>query len=122
MVAPGEGFALVNPSGEAITVTVTSMGPSAASLGRDYSGGNKWCLMAYPYPVAQRFGNTQLAIQLLKGSSVKFWNAAAQAWTHPMEKSGMGWSAAAANHTLQVGEAFFIRTSSEGFWEEFKPE
>jgi hypothetical protein len=121
VLAAGEGFALVNASDEAIAVTVAGSSPSEAHLDRDYAGGNAWSLMAYPYPVAVKFGETELANVLPQGSSVKFWDAAAQAWTGPSKKTARGWPGAAANRELRVGEAFVIQSPSEGTWKAVGP-
>lgn len=121
VIESGQGFALVNSTDEAIAVTVAGVVPSAATLSRAFAGDNKWSLVAYPYPVARKFGDTALADQLPSGASVKFWNAAEQAWTEPMAKTSRGWGSNAAGHELKVGEAFFVKSPSGGSWEESKP-
>ncbi len=119
-LAPGEAFFVKNNSGADLEVTAAGEVPSDATLSRSYAGNAALSIVAGPYPVDVRFGDTELADQLPQGSSVMFWNADSQVWSGG-GKSAKGWAAAQANKIVSAGEGFFIRSGSEGTWESVKP-
>ena len=120
VLQPGEGICVLNPTDADVEVVVAGEVPSDSSLIRPYAGDNKWCVMANPYPVDAKFGDTKLASQLRRSSMVRFWEPESQRWFYGT-KNSKGWPAALANRTLECGEAFFIQTDDEGIWETMKP-
>lgn len=118
----GEGFCIQTPSERGLDVTAGGEVPSNWSweLVRGYAGGGKWSVMAYPYPVDVKFGNTDLASQLPQGSVVRFWDDGKQKWEQS-SKGSRGWSASTSNRVIQAGTAFFIQTETAGSWKAVKP-
>lgn len=57
-----------------------------------------------------KFGDTQVAIDAPRGTSVMFWDVEKQGWSAGT-KGPKGWSAAQSNQVLSVGEAFFIKSA-----------
>ncbi len=119
-LAVGEAFFVKNNSGDDLEVTAAGEVPADASLSRSYAGGTALSIVAAPYPVDVKFGDTEIANQLPQGSSVMFWNSDSQGWSGGT-KSAKGWNAAQANKVVSAGEGFFVKTASEGTWEAVKP-
>lgn len=120
VLQPGEGFGVLNPTIVDVEVTIAGEVPSDLSLTRPFSGYNELSIMANPYPVDVKFGETELASRLPQGSMVLFWEPETQGWDWWM-KGAKGWSAYSANQLLECGEAFFIKADYEGTWEAVKP-
>ena len=120
VLAPGEGFCVLNGGNEEVDVIIAGEVPSDWQLSRPYLGNNDLRVMAEPYPVVRKFGDTELASQVWQGTSVLFWDANGQGWNSG-QKGAKGWTAASSNHVLAVGEAFFIKPPWEGVWGASKP-
>ena len=120
VIGTGEAFFVRNNSDADLKVTAAGVLPKEAKLSRSYAGGSVWSVMAPMYPCPVKFGETALENQLPQGSTVQFWDADDQIWSGG-NKSGKGWSSGQANHVVEVGEGFFIRTGNEGTWEHEKP-
>ena len=122
VLAPGEGFCMKGPNGVGFSMDVTGWMPQAGKLSRDFSGGDAWSIMAHPYPVDVRFGDTELADVLPPESKVRFWYSEAQMWLSPqMKYPRKGWTSEALGHVLGVGEAFFVQSKTAGTWEAVNP-
>ena len=120
VLVPGEAF-FVRSSAEGDTeVTAAGEVPSDAKLSRAFNGGSALSIVAAPYPVDVKFGDTEIANQLPQGARVMFWDDVNQGWSGG-NKTAKGWAAAQQNKIVAAGEGFFVRTSSEGAWEAVKP-
>lgn len=115
----GEAFFIKSAEATDFDVTAAGEVPDAPTLSRSYAG-NALAVAANAYPVDVKFGDTELANQLEKGSSVMFWDTEKQTWS-PGTKGAKGWSTAEANYVVKAGEGFFIKPSTEGTWEAVKP-
>ena len=121
VIQVGEAFFVRSKQAADISVTAQGEVPDDVSLPVSYAGDKALSIVAYPFPVEQKFGTTELANQLPQNSSVMFWDAENQVW-NPGSKSKKGWAAAQSNHVIQVGEGFFIRTPEGGStWEPVRP-
>ena len=120
VLAVGEAFFVRNNSAADLEVTAAGEVPSDATLKRAYAGSSALSIVAAPYPVDVKFGDTELANQLPQGSQVMFWDDVAQSWSAG-GKGAKGWNAAQANKIVAAGEGFFIKTATEGSWEAVKP-
>ena len=117
---PGEAFFLKNPDAtQPLEVTAAGEVPSNAQLSRSYAQGGL-SIVAYAYPVDVKFGDTELADQLVKDDQVMFWDAETQSWDAG-SKGKKGWDEAQAEHIVQAGEGFFIKAANGGTWEAVKP-
>lgn len=119
-IAIGEAFFVKNNSSGDLEVTAAGEVPDATTLQRAYAGGSALSIVAAPYPVDTKFGDTELATQLPQGSSVMFWDTDSQFWSAGA-KGAKGWAAAQANKVVSAGEGFFVRSAAEGTWEAAKP-
>ena len=120
VIVPGEAFFVLNNTSGDLDVTAAGEVPSDEKIPRAFNGGTALSIVAAPYPVDVRFGDTEIAQQLPQGSRVMFWDDVAQGWSGG-SKSAKGWSAGEANHVVVAGEGFFVRTDAEGSWEAVKP-
>ncbi len=121
VVKVGEAFFVRSKQADDISVTAQGEVPDDESLATSYAGGKALSIMAYPFPVEQKFGTTTLAEQLPQNASVMFWDDSAQVWIGGV-KGKKGWAAAQSNHVIQVGEGFFVRTPEDGAtWEAVRP-
>jgi len=77
---------------------------------------NGYGILAYPYPADVAFTNTVLAKNAAVGDEVSFWS---NGWVS-YSKDRSGW-AGAENVKIQVGQAFFYKSSSGSAVNEIKP-
>jgi hypothetical protein len=106
VVAPGEGFFIKSPQdGE---VTITGEVPDEPSLDRVIPGNKAFGSLANPYPVDFKFGESDVAKNASQGSTVFFWDLAAQGWGGG-GKSGKGWAPGQSNRVVAAGEGFFLK-------------
>ena len=123
VVVPGEGFFLKGAptATEPFDVTITGEVPADPTLPRSIVGGNSLAILANPYPVDFKFGESDLAQQATVGSIVSFWDETAQVWIGG-SKSGKGWSPGQSNKVVAAGESFFLREAgSTTSWNAAKP-
>ncbi len=82
-------------------------------------GGEQWQVVSVPFknPASEdgtyMFWDTEVASELLQGSTVLFWDAEKQEWSGGM-KSARGWAWGQGSHVLGCGEAFFVRNGGGG--------
>ena len=69
---------------------------------------------------AFKFGDLEIARNLVQGSSVLFWDAGRQGWSGGA-KSARGWAAAQANRVIAPGEGFFVQSPAAGTWVAARP-
>ena len=106
VVAAGEGFFIKSPQdGE---VTITGEVPDEPSLDRVIPGNKAFGSLANPYPVDFKFGESDVAKNASQGSTVFFWDLAAQGWGGG-GKSGKGWAPGQSNRVVAAGEGFFLK-------------
>lgn len=115
----GEAFFVKNGGTDDLEVTAAGEVPDDATLARSYASG-ALAIMSSAYPVDVKFGDTELADQLERGSSVMFWDTDRQGWSGGA-KGSKGWSAGDANYEVKAGEGFFIKPAGEGTWTAVKP-
>lgn len=123
VIAAGEGFFLKNSTTatEPFDVTITGEVPPDTTIPRTIVGGGILGILANPYPVDFKFGESDLAQQATVGSSVAFWDEVNQVWAGG-GKSSKGWSAGDSNRVVAAGEAFFLREAgSTTTWDAAKP-
>jgi hypothetical protein len=119
-VKVGEAFFIKNNASGDIEVTAAGEVPSDETLQRSYAGGSALSAVASAYPVDVKFGDTELANQLVKGDTVMFWYPESQTWSGG-SKGAKGWSVGISNYVVRAGEGFFVKPASEGTWEAAKP-
>ena len=106
VIAAGEGFFIKSPQdGE---VTITGEVPDEPSLDRVIPGNKAFGSLANPYPVDFKFGESDVAKNASQGSTVFFWDLAAQNWGGG-GKSGKGWAPGQSNRVVAAGEGFFLK-------------
>ncbi len=106
VIAAGEGFFIKSPQdGE---VTITGEVPDEPSLDRVIPGNKAFGSLANPYPVDFKFGESDVAKNASQGSTVFFWDLAAQGWGGG-GKSGKGWAPGQSNRVVAAGEGFFLK-------------
>ena len=123
VVAPGEGFFLKGAltAVDPFDVTITGEVPADTTLSRSIVGGSSLGILANPYPVDFKFGESDLAQQASVGSTVSFWDEVNQVWVGGL-KSTKGWAAAQSNKVVAAGESFFLReVGSAATWDAAKP-
>lgn len=123
VIQAGEGFFLKgNPvATEPFDVTITGEVPSDDTIPRPIIGGSTLGILANPYPVDFKFGESALAQQASVGSIVSFWSESSQVWVGG-GKSTKGWAAAQSNKVVAAGESFFLREPATGTtWDAAKP-
>ena len=123
VIAAGEGFflkgavAAVDP----IDVTITGEVPPDGTIPRAIVGGGTLGILANPYPVDFKFGESDLAQQASVGSTVSFWDEVNQVWVGGL-KSTKGWQPGQSNKVVAAGESFFLREPASGMtWNAAKP-
>lgn len=119
VLEPGEAFFVKNTGTEDLEVTAAGEVPDDPELPRSYAN-EALGIMAYAYPVDVKFGDTELAQQLERSSTVMFWDDELQGWGAGT-KGAKGWSAGQANYVVKAGEGFFIKPVGEGTWTAVKP-
>lgn len=123
VIAAGEGFFLqgVTTATEPFDVTITGEVPADTTIARPIVGGNSLGILANPYPVDFKFGESALAQQASVGSTVSFWDENAQVWVGG-GKSTKGWSGTQSNKVVAAGESFFMQEVTAGTsWDAAKP-
>ena len=123
VIAAGEGFFLKGPvaATDPVDVTITGEVPPDGTIPRTIVGGGVLGILANPYPVDFKFGESDLAQQASVGSSVAFWDEANQVWASG-GKSSKGWAAGQSNRVVAAGESFFLRELTIGTtWNAAKP-
>ena len=110
VIAAGEGFFIKAPANAPADgeVTITGEVPDEPSLDRVIPGNKAFGSLANPYPVDFKFGESDVAKNASQGSTVFFWDLAAQGWGGGM-KSGKGWAGAESNRIVAAGEGFFLK-------------
>jgi hypothetical protein len=110
VIAAGEGFFIKSPQdGE---VTITGEVPDEPSLDRVIPGNKAFGSLANPYPVDFKFGESDVAKNASQGSTVFFWDLAAQNWGGGI-KGGKGWAPGQSNRVVQAGEGFFLKEAAD---------
>jgi len=71
-------------------------------------------MLGFPYPVAQPFTNTSMAIDAPNGSSVSVWDADAGSYISYTKSARGAWDAAAQAATIAPGQGFVIRSTASG--------
>lgn len=111
----GSGVFVKLPEGvESVDITASGDVPNDSSV--TYFTLEGYALLSYPYPSDVPFGNTALATNSLTGDSISFWNNGWQTYS----KTRAGWGDFATN-TLELGQAFFYRSSTTTQIDEAKP-
>ncbi|NCD23724.1 MAG: hypothetical protein EOL90_12415 [Spartobacteria bacterium] len=123
VIAAGEGFFLKNADAatEPFDVTITGEVPPDATIPRSIVGDGTLGILANPYPVDFKFGDSDLAQQATVGSIVSFWDEVNQVWAGGL-KNTKGWSSGDSNRVVAAGEAFFLREAGAATtWNAAKP-
>ena len=71
---------------------------------------NGYAAISYPYPASIPFTNTAVAKKALSGDIVSFWN---NGWTS-YSKSRAGWGVEVQNVQVNIGTAFFFKSTLNG--------
>lgn len=131
VLTAGESFFLKTPATQLVEVVVTIAGevPADATIPVTVLASNNLTAVGNPYPVSMTFTNTDLASNAPVGSTAYFWNSTPPGSWGFGQKNQKGanpptWDGVAATKTLEPGEGFFIRTSSNSpglTWSEAKP-
>ena len=126
-VLPGEGFMLKSATTSTLPIEVTITGevPDTSPLNFGIAGGSNLNMVANAYPVDVIFGQTPLAINSARGSTVFFWdvtaNGGAGGWVQNT-RGLSGWGTAYSNRVVQAGEGFMLKeTGTSRVWTNAKP-
>lgn len=113
---PGEAF-FFKPS-EDMAIVLSGEVPTD-TLPVAYKGSDNLDSIGNPYPVAVKFGDTEIAQQVPDWSRVHFWNG--KQWIPGEKDEDDGWQNM-ANQVIEPGQGFFIQPAgAAGEWEPVKP-
>ncbi|MCO5045841.1 MAG: hypothetical protein M9935_11315 [Kiritimatiellae bacterium] len=78
-------------------------------------------LEGYPYPVSTKWTNTALSAALPVGSQVVIWNPLSQSYAAAINKTVIGWGPSGNALSLNPGQGYFVRTSTNVVVNQVKP-